>query len=108
MSAYLESLARLRNEGVQRIAPGHGELLDEPRAAIDWLIEHRLEREASVAAALSRHSAVTLAELVKIVYAEVDARLHPVAERSLLAHLLKLRGERRADVNGERWRLIGD
>lgn len=108
MSAYLDSLARLRSEGVRRIAPGHGELLDEPRAAIDWLIEHRLEREASVAAALAGHPAVTLAELTRIVYAEVDARLHPVAERSLLAHLLKLRDERRAVVDGERWRLVGD
>lgn len=107
MRAYLESLARLRGEGVRRIAPGHGELLDEPLKVIDWLIAHRLEREASVAAALAGHPGLTLTELTKIVYAGVDARLHPVAERSLLAHLEKLRDERRAAAEGDRWRPVG-
>ncbi len=103
MAAYLRSLDRLKGEPVTRIAPGHGELLDEPLAAIDWLVAHRLEREAGVVAALAAHPGLTSAELTKRVYAAVDERLHAVAERSLLAHLEKLRDEGRARENGGHW-----
>ena len=34
---------------------------------------------------------------------DVPARLHPVAQRSLLAHLLKLRAENRVAQRGDRW-----
>jgi glyoxylase-like metal-dependent hydrolase (beta-lactamase superfamily II) len=106
MRAYLESLARLRTEAVQRIAPGHGELFDEPLAVIDWIINHRLEREQKIVAALAGHPDKSCDELTRIVYAEVDERLHPVAARSLLAHLLKLQLDGRAQLRDERWRLV--
>jgi glyoxylase-like metal-dependent hydrolase (beta-lactamase superfamily II) len=48
MHAYLESLARLKDEKLRAIAPGHGELIEEPYAAIDALIAHRLRRESRV------------------------------------------------------------
>lgn len=103
MSQYLASLARLKTAGVRRIAPGHGETLDEPLAAIDWIIRHRLEREAGVHAALTAYPGETLPSLTAIVYAEVPAHLHPVAERSLLAHLEKLAEDGRARQAGDRW-----
>lgn len=106
MGAYLASLTRLRNEALQRIAPGHGELLDEPLAAIDWIINHRLERERKIVAALADHPDKSCDDLTRVVYAEVDERLHPVAARSLLAHLLKLQQEGRAQLRDERWRLL--
>jgi Beta-lactamase associated winged helix domain len=42
---------------------------------------------------------------VPMVYADTPASLHPLARRSLLAHLLKLQGEGRADADGLLWRL---
>ncbi len=107
MRAYLESLERLLHAGVRCIAPGHGELIDEPAAAIEALIEHRLGREEKVAAALAAHPGLTLEELTKVVYAAVDARLHPVAARSLLAHLEKLAGDGRARSVDGRWQPAG-
>ena len=41
MTDYLESLAKVRALRLRSIAPGHGHLIEEPRAAIDDYIEHR-------------------------------------------------------------------
>lgn len=106
MAAYLDSLDRLRHEAVRTIAPGHGELIENPMAAIDWLIDHRLKREAIVVDALRHHPATSVEELVLHAYREIDARLYPVAERSLLAHLIKLEADGRAVSSGDRWRPV--
>ncbi len=71
-------------------APGHGELIQDPNSAINWIIEHRLEREAKVVAAIETNPNLTTHELVPHVYEDVDPKLHGWAERSLLAHVLKL------------------
>lgn len=104
MRHYLDSLARLRNEQIDGIAPGHGAVIDTPDEAIGWLIEHRLNREAKVVHALDAHPDNTLSQLVVHVYAEVDPAIHDLAERSLLAHLEKLEEEGRAVRVAERWR----
>jgi len=104
MRHYLDSLARLRNEQIDCIAPGHGAVIDTPDEAIGWLIEHRLNREAKVVHALDAHPDNTLSRLVVHVYAEVDPAIHDLAERSLLAHLEKLEDEGRAVRVAERWR----
>ena len=67
----------------------------EPRAAIEAVIAHRLRREAKVVAALEEIGPAPLEELLAKVYADVPERMHPVALRSLTAHLLKLREEGR-------------
>jgi glyoxylase-like metal-dependent hydrolase (beta-lactamase superfamily II) len=103
MAHYLESLERLKQFDIAAIAPGHGSVIEHPRDAIDWLIDHRLQREAKVVAALAAHPGSTLAALVHAVYDDVDAALHPLAERSLLAHLEKLRAESSATFYGNRW-----
>lgn len=106
MGAYLASLARLKDEPVQTIAPGHGELFGNPLEVIDWIVAHRLEREQNIVEVLHRHPDRATPELTRFVYAEVDARLHPVAERSLLAHLLKLETDGRAQQSAGRWRAV--
>jgi len=71
------------------------------------LIAHRLRREAKVVDALRPRGQATLDDLLPEVYADTPARLHPVARRSLLAHLLKLRDDgRAADEGADRWRWI--
>ena len=105
MIHYLESLERLKTLGLDVLAPGHGPVIEEPGSVVDSLIAHRLKRESGVVAALKSHPGLTLRELTPHVYAEVDAKLHRLASRSLLAHLLKLEREGRAVCADERWRL---
>lgn len=107
MAAYLASLRRLRRLECATLAPGHGDLMRDPAEAIDNLIRHRLAREARVASAVANFPGSTLNELVRAVYEDVDASLHPLAERSLLAHLLKLEGDGRVRGDDGRWSPAG-
>jgi glyoxylase-like metal-dependent hydrolase (beta-lactamase superfamily II) len=106
MQSYLASLSELKKIEIAAIAPGHGDVFDNPGEVIDWIIDHRLSRENKVFVAMSANPGLTSHELVPHVYSDVDERLYGWAERSLLAHLIKLQNDRRAAVNDSRWRAI--
>jgi glyoxylase-like metal-dependent hydrolase (beta-lactamase superfamily II) len=104
MADYLATLRRLADidPPVRAIAPGHGRLIGDPRAAISAIVAHRLEREAQVAAVLSAHGGPAgLDDLLPLVYGDVAESLLPVARGSLWAHLQKLAADGRARVVGE-------
>ncbi len=103
MAAYLRSLDSLLHEDLAYLAPGHGTLIPHPPAAIQSLIQHRLRREAKVLASLPHSTPADLPTLVRTVYDDVPPHLHPLAERSLLAHLIKLESESRALRIADRW-----
>jgi glyoxylase-like metal-dependent hydrolase (beta-lactamase superfamily II) len=103
MRHYLDSLAKIRTLACRAIAPGHGNLIEDPRRAIDRIVRHRYEREADVAAAIAGHPGFSTHELVPLVYRDVDPRLHGWAERSLLAHALKLEADGVARSERGRW-----
>lgn len=103
MAAYIDSLRSLLREPLDLLAPGHGSLMPQPHAAIQALIQHRLRREAKVLACLPRREPADLSALVRSVYDDVPPQLHPLAERSLLAHLLKLQAEARARRVADSW-----
>lgn len=106
MKHYLESLQKLKGLELAALAPGHGPLIENPGETIDWLIGHRLKREAKVVASMRDHPDLTLRDLTPFVYDEVDRKLHHLAERSLLAHLVKLENEGNATREDEKWRLV--
>jgi glyoxylase-like metal-dependent hydrolase (beta-lactamase superfamily II) len=103
MAAYIASLESLLREPLDHLAPGHGTLIHEPHCAIAALIQHRLRREGKVLAALPHSQAADLSTLVQRVYDDVPPQLHPLAGRSLLAHLLKLETEARARRVADSW-----
>ena len=102
MAAYIASLERLLSENVTTLFPGHGAPQGGAKRRIRGLIRHRLEREAKVVAALASEPRA-IAELVERAYADTPKELWPYAERSLLAHLLKLESEGKARREGEGW-----
>jgi hypothetical protein len=107
MGAYLRSLGLLHGYDMEQIAPGHGDLLDQPHGAVDRLIEHRLAREAKVSRCLEQHAGpVSLDALVVSVYDDVPAGIHGLAKRSLKAHLLKLQTEGRVRRQGSLWATV--
>lgn len=103
MKQYIESLRRIKVMNCEALLPGHGDRIDDPARVINWIIEHRLEREAGVLAAIREHPGLEIAQLVPHVYRDVSAHLHALAERSLLAHLLKLEADGRAKCAHGRW-----
>ena len=103
MAAYIASLRALLEEDLEWLAPGHGFLMAEPKRAIEWIIAHRLEREAKVVGALQAEAGATAEALLPRVYDDVPERLHKMALRSLKAHLQKLQVDGRADEAAGRW-----
>jgi glyoxylase-like metal-dependent hydrolase (beta-lactamase superfamily II) len=90
LGPYLDSLAHIRElieEGlVARILPGHGPVIDDPRAVVDYYLDHRAERLDQVRAAIDT-GATTAREVVERVYQDVDPVLWGAAELSVAAQL---------------------
>ncbi len=106
MAAYINSLKILLDYPLTRLAPGHGDIMESPAAVVQWLVDHRLQREARVLEVLRAHGEATVDELVLEVYSDVPVAVHPVAKLSLLAHLIKLEQERRAAQANKRWSAV--
>lgn len=95
MADYLASLRRLRELDAPRLYPGHGPVVDDPRAVVDGYLAHREDREAQILAAVEA-GAADPASVVATVYTDVPVALHRAAEYSVRAHLRKLVDEGRA------------
>ena len=99
MNDYLNSLdllhAACTEHQLKYILPAHGYVLggpdDEAQAAIARLKAHRLQREAKVLAAMQAHPDGTLDDWLAQVYADVPQRMWPVAKRSLMAHVARIK-----------------
>lgn len=89
MRAYLGSLQRLAELPATVLYPGHGPTLVDPSGTVAAYLAHRQQREAQILAAVAAGAATPHA-IVQRVYADVDAALHPAAQRSVRAHLDKL------------------
>ena len=77
MADYLDSLATVRALRLRSIAPGHGHLIEEPRAAIDDYIEHRQAREQQILDLLATSGTTKIDDLVEVIYVDVDPRAAP-------------------------------
>lgn len=98
MADYLDSLDRLdavcAEQGVEFILPAHGYVLGDARGAIAKLKAHRLAREAKVLAAMQALPQGSMEDWVRHAYDDVPPRMWPVAQRSLLAHVERIRSQR--------------
>jgi glyoxylase-like metal-dependent hydrolase (beta-lactamase superfamily II) len=98
MAAYLDSLRRLRALDLDALCPGHGPFVHDPAAKLDEYIEHRLERERKIVAALERGIS-DRDDLLEAAWDDTPLHLSPMlrwaAGTTLDAHLEKLAAERR-------------
>jgi glyoxylase-like metal-dependent hydrolase (beta-lactamase superfamily II) len=94
LAAYLESLRALSRLDLEVLCPGHGPFVHDARARIEGYLEHRLERERNLLAALDA-GARSHDELLDRAWSDVPAELRPAARVTLEAHLEKLRDEGR-------------
>ena len=100
LAAYLDSLRRLRSLNLDVICPGHGPYVEDPAAKLDEYVEHRLERERLLVAALDA-GARDEAAMLDHAWPDVPPELRHAAGLTLRAHLEKLVQEGRlpADVD---------
>jgi len=104
MSAYLHSIGKLESRAFERIAPGHGGVIERGKEMLKALRVHRLAREAKVLRSLHSLNAATLDQLTPVVYDDVPADRHRWARLTLEAHLIKLARENRANQSDGLWR----
>ena len=87
---YLRTLGQLRGlaEATQvgLLLPGHGPTLADPLGTLDYYLSHRAERLDQVRSALAA-GAKTPAEIVAMIYTDVDPSVWPAAEWSVRAQL---------------------
>ena len=94
--AYLRSLRRMLELRPRTIYPGHGPVALNAAAKLEEYLEHRAMREEQVLAALAEGPR-TPAEMATGIYEGYPPEVLALAERSVLAHLLKLQAEGRVD-----------
>jgi glyoxylase-like metal-dependent hydrolase (beta-lactamase superfamily II) len=103
MTHYFASLKLLLDRDEAAYLPGHGPLLRQPQDLVRQMLTHRLLREQAIVKTLSEGPADTRSVVEKL-YRGLNPRLFKAAERSVLAHLLKLEEDGKAAHDGEIWR----
>lgn len=104
LAQYLASLRRVLALAPVRMLPAHGHAIDDPAAVLNQYLEHRQWREDQILTALRAGDRRPDA-IVSRLYQGLESRLKRLAQESVLAHLVKLREEGRARLNGEEWEL---
>ncbi len=105
MAAYMASLRKLLDRDDAIYHPTHGEPVTEPQRFVRGLITHRKQRENQIVRLLGEGT-TAIPAMVAMMYAMVDKRLHPAAERSVLAHLIDLQAQGRAMPTNAGWQLV--
>lgn len=96
---YLRSLRRMRDLDPATIYPGHGPVVYDGRAKLEEYLAHREEREQEIRSVLVEGPR-TIPQIVSAVYAAYPPEVHPLAARTVLAHLLKLEREGKVARDG--------
>lgn len=102
MRSYLETLARLQQESIGWIYPGHFKPLDEGGEVVAAYLSHRAARGQAIRNALGV-APIAPDDIVTAVYEDTPPALHPVARQSVLAHLELLEEQGLARRAGESW-----
>jgi glyoxylase-like metal-dependent hydrolase (beta-lactamase superfamily II) len=89
MGDYFASLDKVKARGFSTIWPTHGPPVTNVPPFIDAYIAHRRAREQMILDRLKAGDTL-IPDMVKVIYKDVDKRLHPAACHSMLAHVIHL------------------
>jgi glyoxylase-like metal-dependent hydrolase (beta-lactamase superfamily II) len=94
LAAYLDSLHRLQELDLDLLCPGHGPYVTDPQAKIREYVDHRLDRERKLVAALDGGER-SRAAMLDAAWDDVPPPLRAAAALVMEAHLEKLAAEGR-------------
>jgi glyoxylase-like metal-dependent hydrolase (beta-lactamase superfamily II) len=97
MAEYVKTLERLKRLRLSRIAPGHGDVIEEPKVRLDDYLSHRKQREQQVLRVLKKRGEAKVREIVGDLYGKDDLppELVEAAGWQVHAHLLKLKADKK-------------
>tara|TARA_R110002111_G_scaffold214_3_gene2285 strand:- start:877 stop:1812 length:936 start_codon:yes stop_codon:yes gene_type:complete len=99
MSQYMQSLEKLLSFDYHTYWPTHGPAITETGPFVEALIAHRQERMDQIRQCL-KSGPMTIPKMVKRMYTDVPANLHPAAARSVFAHILHMVNEGEIKTEG--------
>lgn len=100
MADYMDSLRKMLTREEEIYWPTHGPPITEPKAHVEAFIAHRNGREDAILQCI-REGRNTIPDMVEVMYADVDPRLHRAAGRSVFAHLLHMCETGRVATEGD-------
>jgi glyoxylase-like metal-dependent hydrolase (beta-lactamase superfamily II) len=89
MNDYLASLEKVRARNFTTLWPTHGPPIRDVNPFVDAYRAHRMNREAQIMERLQAGD-TQIADMVEVMYVDVDKGLHPAARHSVLAHMIRL------------------
>jgi glyoxylase-like metal-dependent hydrolase (beta-lactamase superfamily II) len=101
LADYLASLEALAEREFALLLPGHGPPITDPAAKIAEYLEHRLQRERDLLAALEAGER-SRERLLDAAWSDVAAEMRPAAAIAMQAHLEKLAHEGRIPRDPDR------
>ncbi len=93
---FLASSERLRRVSSRPFLPGHGDPIADPLERLDWLVAHRLTRDAQILRLMRKEGVSQIPDFVRELYRDTPRKLWPAAGRSVLAHLIAMVADGRA------------
>ncbi len=106
LATYLRSLQLIHDLKPGLFYPAHGPVARDSRQLMREYLHHRGEREEQLVAALRELPGSQPRALVPVVYEDLPEAAYPLAGASLLAGLIKLEEEGRAQRVEDRWSLV--
>ena len=100
LTQFMASCRLLQSKEFNLFLPGHGSPVENPSERLNFLINHRLEREGQIKEAIKK-TPLTALEITEIVYTDVDKSLIPAATRNVFAHLIDLHERELIEFLGE-------
>ena len=100
LTQFMASCRLLQTKEFDLFLPGHGDPVKNPSERLNFLINHRLERERQIKETI-KNTPLTALEITKIVYTEIENSLIPAATRNVFAHLIDLSKRGLVDFLGE-------
>ena len=99
MANYMASLSKMMDRSETLYLPGHGGRLEKAPEFVRALRAHRKMRETAVLARIPAGDE-TIPDIVRIIYKDIDPRLHGAAGLSVFAHLEDLVHQGRITCEG--------
>ncbi len=99
MAAYMASLDKVSKRDETLYYPTHGDPIAKARRFTRGIMVHRRSRETQILKCVEAGQ-TRIAEMVPVMYREIDPRMHPAAARSVLAHLIAMKDAARVTCDG--------
>ncbi|MEQ9518366.1 MAG: MBL fold metallo-hydrolase [Parvibaculum sp.] len=100
MATYIASLQLLLTRDDEIYWPTHGPAITDPKPFVKAYMDHRDDRERQIIEQIVA-GRTTIPDMVPVMYAAVDPRLHAPAARSVFSHLIRMVSDGRVVCDGE-------